>query len=80
MFLDPHEDAIQRIKSCLTDQGLAERVVELDLVGARSRDGQPGWNLLAARGLGEDARDGGWRRSLTPSRPRCGGVSATTAR
>ena len=57
MFLDPHEDAIQRIKSCLTDQGLAERVVELDLVGARSRDGQPGWNLLAARGLGEDARE-----------------------
>ncbi len=57
MFLDPHEDAIQRIKSCLTDQGLAGRVVELDLVGARSRDGQPGWNLLAARGLSEDARE-----------------------
>jgi hypothetical protein len=57
LFLDPHEDAIQRIKSCLTEPQFARRVVELDLVGARSREGQPGWNLLAARGLSEDARE-----------------------
>jgi hypothetical protein len=57
LFLDPHEDAIQRIKSCLTEPEFARRVVELDLVGARSREGQPGWNLLAARGLSEDARE-----------------------
>jgi hypothetical protein len=57
MFLDPHEDAIRRIKSCLTEPELAGRIVELDLVGARSREGQPGWNLLAARGLSDDARE-----------------------
>jgi hypothetical protein len=57
MFLDPHEDAIRRIKSCLTEPEHARRIIELDLVGARSRDGQPGWNLLAARGLTDDARE-----------------------
>ncbi len=57
LFLDPHEDAIRRIKSCLTEPEMAERIVELDLVGARSREGQPGWNLLAARGLSDDARE-----------------------
>ncbi len=57
MFLDPHEDAIRRIKSCLTEPELAGRIVELDLVGARSREGQPGWNLLAAHGLTDDARE-----------------------
>jgi hypothetical protein len=57
MFLDPHEDAIHRIKTCLTEPELAGRIVELDVVGARSRDGQPGWNLLAARELSDDARE-----------------------
>jgi hypothetical protein len=57
MFLDPHEDAIQRIKTCLTEPELAERIVELDLVGVRSREGQPGWNLFAARDLSADARE-----------------------
>ena len=57
MFLDPHEDAIRRIKSCLTEPRLAERIIELDLVGTRSREGQPGWNLLAARGLSDDGRE-----------------------
>ena len=56
LFLDPHQDAITRIKSCLSDEdGLADRVIELDLVGPRSREGQPGWNLLAARGLDSEA-------------------------
>jgi hypothetical protein len=57
LFLDPHEDAIARIKSCLTERGFAERVLELDLVGPRSRDGQPGWNPLAAHGLSDDERE-----------------------
>jgi hypothetical protein len=57
LFLDPHEDAIARIKSCLTEPEFAERVIELDLVGPRSREGQPGWNLFAARGLPPDAAE-----------------------
>jgi hypothetical protein len=57
LFLDPHEDAIHRIKTCLTEPEYAGRIIELDAVGARSRDGQPGWNLLAARDLSEDARE-----------------------
>ena len=57
LFLDPHQDAITRIKSCLTDEGLAERVIELDLVGPHSREGQPGWNLLAAQDLDHEARE-----------------------
>ena len=65
LFLDPHEDAIARIKSCLTEPELAARVIELDLVGARSREGQPGWNLLAARGLSGEQRSAGSRRSST---------------
>jgi hypothetical protein len=57
LFLDPHQDAIGRIKSCLTEPQFAERVIELDLVGPRSREGQPGWNLLAARGLDPEAAE-----------------------
>jgi hypothetical protein len=57
LFLDPHEDAIQRIKSCLTEPEIAERVIELDLVGPRSREGQPGWNLFAAHGLDPEAAE-----------------------
>jgi hypothetical protein len=56
LFLDPHQDAVQRVKSCLSEAEFAERIIELDLVGPRSRQGQPGWNLFAARGLSpEDA-------------------------
>jgi hypothetical protein len=57
LFLDPHQDAVQRLKSCLTEEGLAERIFELDLVGPRSRSGQPGWNLFAARNLGPEAAE-----------------------
>jgi hypothetical protein len=57
LFLDPHEDGIRRIKSCLAEPELARRIVELDLVGTRAHEGQPGWNLLAARGLSDDARE-----------------------
>lgn len=45
-FLDPHEDAIEKIKTYLTDDGLRERVVEINLADTRR---QPGWNLFAAR-------------------------------
>lgn len=57
LFLDPHEDAIARIKSCLTDPELARRVLELDLTGVRSTGGQPGWNPLAAHGLSSEERE-----------------------
>jgi hypothetical protein len=57
LFLDPHQDAIQRIKSCLTEPELAARVIELDLVGSRSREGQPGWNLFAAHNLDPEASE-----------------------
>ncbi len=57
LFLDPHEDAIARIKGCLTEEHHAQRVIELDLVGTRSRSGQPGWNLLATKGMPAEAKE-----------------------
>lgn len=45
-FLDPHEDAIQRIKHYLTDTE-RDRVVELNF-SDQIADRQPGWNLFAA--------------------------------
>ncbi|MEV4419376.1 hypothetical protein AB0L40_05285 [Patulibacter sp. NPDC049589] len=47
-FLDPHEDAVRKLKRHLTDQGLRERVIEVNLADP---DRQPGWNLFAAHGL-----------------------------
>jgi hypothetical protein len=46
-FLDPHEDALQKIKGYLTAEGLRERVVEINLADTAR---QPGWNLFAAAG------------------------------
>jgi hypothetical protein len=46
-FLDPHEDAITKIKGYLTDEGLRDRVVEINLADP---DRQAGWNLFAAAG------------------------------
>jgi hypothetical protein len=57
LFLDPHQDAVTRVKSCLTEAEFAERIIELDLVGPRSREGQPGWNLFAAKGLSPEAAE-----------------------
>ncbi len=57
MFIDPHEDALARIKSCLTEHELAERVLELDLTGPRSHEAQPGWNLLAVKGFSAERRE-----------------------
>jgi hypothetical protein len=57
LILDPHLDAVKRVKACLTEPEIAARVIELDLVGPRSRDGQPGWNLFAASGLDAEAAE-----------------------
>jgi hypothetical protein len=55
LFLDPHEDAVQRIKRHLTDAGVRERVVEITLAGRRAAERQPAWNVfgLTATGAGE---------------------------
>lgn len=47
-FLDPHEDAIHRVKRYLARQSLRDRVVEINLAGQPAT--QAGWNLLAGRG------------------------------
>jgi hypothetical protein len=47
LFLDPHLDAIERIKGYLTEAGLRERVVEVNLADP---DRQPAWNLFAVAG------------------------------
>jgi hypothetical protein len=57
LFLDPHQDAVKRLKCCLTEREFAQRIVELDLVGERCREGQPGWNLFACRGLDASAAE-----------------------
>jgi hypothetical protein len=46
LFLDPHADAIAEIKTYLTDQGVRERVVEIDLSDRNATNNQPGWNLF----------------------------------
>jgi len=51
LFLDPHADAIAEIKTYLTDVGVRERVVEINLADRGSDQAQPGWNLFAAHGL-----------------------------
>jgi hypothetical protein len=47
LFLDPHLDAIERIRGYLTEEGLRERVVEINLADP---DRQPAWNLFAVAG------------------------------
>lgn len=49
LFIDPHEQAIERAKAYLTNE--ADRVVEINLAGRRP---QPGWNLLSMEGLAEE--------------------------
>jgi hypothetical protein len=53
LFMDPHGDGIAEIKTYLTDPGVAERVVELDLSDRATSARQPGWNLF---GLAERSR------------------------
>jgi hypothetical protein len=45
LFLDPHGDALTRIRPYLAEPGLARRVVEID-VGPGSEWELPGWNLF----------------------------------
>lgn len=50
LFLDPHGDALDRIKPYLADPGIAERVVQIDLGPGSGSAPQPGWNLFELRG------------------------------
>lgn len=50
LFLDPHGDALNRIKPYLADAGIAERVVQIDLGPGSGSAPQPGWNLFELRG------------------------------
>jgi hypothetical protein len=54
LFLDPHGDALDRIRPYLGEPGVAERVVEIDL-GPGGGEDQPCWNLFELRGV--DAED-----------------------
>jgi hypothetical protein len=47
LFLDPHADAIAEIKAYLTDPGVRDRVVEIDLSDRHTDQRQAAWNLFA---------------------------------
>jgi hypothetical protein len=47
LFLDPHSDAIKDIKPYLTDPGIRERVVEINLTDTENERPAPAWNLFA---------------------------------
>jgi hypothetical protein len=49
LFLDPHRDALERIRPYLAEPELAERVVEID-VGSAGEPSLPGWNLFELGG------------------------------
>src|SRR5213078_4391549 len=53
LFLDPHEDAIRRIKAHLTEQELASRIIEINLSGTPDHR-QISWNLFSMKGRGPD--------------------------
>jgi hypothetical protein len=55
LFLDPHGDALDRIRPYLGEPGVAERVVEIDL-GPGGGDDQPCWNLFELAGVDVEAR------------------------
>ncbi len=50
LFLDPHGDALERIKPYLSGPEVARRVVEIDLGPGSVGAAQPGWNLFELRG------------------------------
>ncbi len=52
LFLDPHQDAIERMKPYLTDPGVSRRVVEINL-GPGQAGPQPGWNIFELGGGAE---------------------------
>jgi len=47
LFLDPHADTIKDIKPYLTDPGIRERVVEINLADLDDDGQAPAWNLFA---------------------------------
>jgi hypothetical protein len=49
LFLDPHGDALERIKPYLTEPAVASRVVEIDVSDTGAWE-LPGWNLFELRG------------------------------
>jgi hypothetical protein len=53
LFLDPHEDAIRRIKAHLTEPELASRIIEVNLAGTHDHR-QIAWNLFSMKGHGPD--------------------------
>jgi hypothetical protein len=55
LFLDPHGDALDRIRPYLTDPEVAGRVVEIDL-GPGGPDAQPAWSLFSMKGVDPEAR------------------------
>ncbi len=55
LFLDPHGDALDRIRPYLGVPGVAERVVEIDL-GPGGGEDQPCWNLFELSGVDSEAR------------------------
>lgn len=52
LYLDPHADALQRVKPYLTD--LAERVVELSIARGSVGGRQAGWNPFSMEGVGAE--------------------------
>jgi len=55
LFLDPHADALARVKPYLAEVGCADRIIELSIAAGDTR-AQVGWNPLAKSNLvGEDA-------------------------
>jgi hypothetical protein len=56
LFLDPHGDALERIRPYLADPGVAGRVIEID-VGSSGGRGLPGWNLFELSGAEDDATE-----------------------
>jgi hypothetical protein len=56
LFLDPHADAIERIKPYLTADGIRERVIEINLSGSHATAAQPGWNVLGVNGPNPEER------------------------
>jgi hypothetical protein len=57
LFLDPHEDALQRLKPYLAGERTRGRVVELNLAGRAAGQEQPGWNLFDVHGLSPRERE-----------------------
>jgi len=55
LFLDPHADALERMRPYLDRPGVRERVVEINLAAGSAGNKMPGWNLfeLGGQGAGE---------------------------